>query len=340
MSEFYNQGAVPLSSKAYIPRAFEEAVFQESCAGRWVLLLGPRQHGKTTGLVRLNGKFREAGLTAALVDLQGLPPCGSFPELLRGVADQIRRAMGRDAPRPRAEDQGDLAAWLEGLFPPGGPPVVVIINEAGSIENPQFRNSFYGQIRQLSSLRAYAKPEAIAVRIRFVFAGTFRPETLVLEQNSPFNVCQTIETEDIPLDKAKALATQVDAAMGQFVERAYAIVGGQPFLLQTAFQETSRRSEVPPEAAFTEALEKLPQLAAAHLEGIFSKIIVSPVLVAKVARMVHEGATEFLPADSDCSFLQVLGLARREGPNLVFRNSFYAANAKASPHWWPRQGRG
>ena len=199
MSEFHNQGAVPISSGAYIPRAFEEQVFGEVAVGRWVLLLGPRQHGKTTGLVRLNARFREGGFASVLVDLQGLPPCADFRKLLLWFTDQIGRNLGREIPRPRDENQADVAVWLDAAFAHGGPPPVVIIDEAGSIENTDFRNSFYGQIRQLSSLRADAPEGAIAKRIRFVFAGTFRPETLVHEQNSPFNVCQTVQTDDVSL---------------------------------------------------------------------------------------------------------------------------------------------
>ncbi len=58
MTEFYTQGAVPVSSSAYISRAFEERLIQEVLQGRWVLLLGPRQHGKSTALVRLKAKLK------------------------------------------------------------------------------------------------------------------------------------------------------------------------------------------------------------------------------------------------------------------------------------------
>ncbi len=328
MSDFYNQGAVPLASPAYIPRKFETDIFQEVSTGKWVLLLGPRQHGKSTGLVRLAAKFRNAGLLTALVDLQGLPPCASFPQLLGCFADQIGRSVASAIPRPKTEDQGNVVAWLDAAFPPGGPPVVVIIDEAASIENTEFRNAFYGQIRQISSERAFAPAGAIATRIRFVFAGTFRPETLVQEHNSPFNVCQSIETDDVTCEQAKTLADSVRPEFGVFVAKAHAALNGQPFLLQTVFQETSRRTEMPLESAFNEALDNMQQVAGPHLEGIFSKVVGNPGLAQKVAAMVREGQTDLVPADSDCAFLQILGLAKRQGSKLVFRNSLYAYVAK------------
>jgi hypothetical protein len=338
MSDFYNQGAVPVKSPAYIPRAFEKSVYQDIANGRWVLLLGPRQHGKSTGLVRLAAAFREAGLITALADLQGLPPYTSFPALLSAFADQLERSLGRAIARPKEGDRGNVAAWLEAAFPAGGPPVVVIVDEAASIDNTDYRNAFYGQIRQISSDRAYAAAESISARIRFVFAGTFRPDSLVQQQNSPFNVCQLIETDDVSLGQAQELAKQVNPAFSVFVEKAHAALNGQPYLLQTVFQETSRRTETPIDVAFNEALADMQRLAGGHLEGIFSKIVGNPVLSEKVSRMVREGATDLIPADGNCNYLQVLGLAKRQGNKLVFRNTLYAEVAKNSPQIMPPAG--
>lgn len=335
MSDFYNQGAVPIGSTAYIPRVFEQRVFSEIASGRWVLLLGPRQHGKSSGLVRLNKQLREAGYSSALVDLMGLPPCPSFPDLLRWFTDQIGRNIGRDIPRPRTENQGEVAAWLEAAFPSGKAPVALIIDEAGSIENSQYRNAFYGQIRQINSLKADAAVDSITSRIRFVFAGTFRPETLVQEQNSPFNVCKTVYTDDITLDQATQLANSVNPAVVNFVKAAHDFLNGQPYLLQTVFQDTLSKSELPIEVAFAEALKNLPHSIGPHLEGIFSKIVGNTNLVQKVAQMVQQGSTGVAPADSDYTFLQVLGLAKREDAKLIFRNSLYQEVAKASPQLLP-----
>jgi hypothetical protein len=326
---------VPLSSTAYIPRLFEQRVFGAVTSGRWVLLLGPRQHGKSSGLVRLNTQLRDAGYTTAVVDLQGLPPCPAFPDLLRWFSDQIGRNIRREIPRPRAENQGEVGAWLEAAFPPGATPVAVIIDEAGSIENPQFRNAFYGQIRQISTLKADAAVDSVAARIRFVFAGTFRPETLVQEQNSPFNVCQTVYTDDITLDQATQLANSVNPTVVNFVRAAHELLNGQPYLLQTVFQDTLSKSELPIDVAFAEALQNLPHSVNSHLEGIFSKIVGNTNLVQKVAQMVQHGSTDIAPADSDCAFLQVIGLAKRDAAKLVFRSAFYEKVAKESPQLLP-----
>ncbi len=338
MSEFYNQGAVPLNSKAYVPRSFEEEIYQEIISDRWVLLLGPRQHGKSTGFVRLRKRFQEAQLGVCSVDLQRLPPYETYEQLLRYVCDQLVKSIenGEIVP-PSPESQGDFLSWLSGIFPQGKTPIVVMIDECATIENVKFRNAFYGQIRQISSQRADIQPDDIAARLRFIFSGTFRPESLVHEQNSPFNVCQQVSTDDLTIEQASILATSVHPDVAPFVDRAFEVVGGQPFLLQTIFLETTRSNDASIEDAFTDTINELPTLVANHLEGIFSKIIASPSLVAKVTEMVQSGHTKLFPADSDCSFLQTVGLAKREGMRLVFRNQLYKTIAEESPQLLPDQ---
>src|SRR6266496_147706 len=338
MSEFYNQGAVPLDSTAYVSRLFEEAVYQEIISNRWVLLLGPRQHGKSTGLVRLRKKFKEAGLIVSSVDLQRLPPYEAYTHLLTHISGQLGKSIGIGAiASPHPDAQTDFLSWLNVVFPQGTTPIVIMIDECATIENASFRNSFYGQIRQISSQRADAEATDIAARVRFIFSGTFRPETLVSEQNSPFNVCQLINTDDLTTSQAKELATNVHADVTPFVERAFELVGGQPFLLQTIFLEATRRTDLAFEDALSGALNELRALAASHLEGIFSKIIANPSLVEKVSAMVRDGHTGLIPADSGCSFLQTIGLAKRDGARLVFRNRFYGEVATESPQLLPNQ---
>jgi predicted AAA+ superfamily ATPase len=72
MSNFHTQGAVPLDSPAYVEREFERNVIQNVFNARWVLVLGPRQHGKTTGLIRVNNYLEHSGFLSAFVDFQGL----------------------------------------------------------------------------------------------------------------------------------------------------------------------------------------------------------------------------------------------------------------------------
>ena len=61
--------------------------------------------------------------------------------------------------------------------------MVILIDEASNLKDDDWRNSFYGQLRAIANDRAIAKDGDIARRLRFVFAGTFRPESLLVSQS-------------------------------------------------------------------------------------------------------------------------------------------------------------
>ena len=65
------QGPVPLADNAYVKRPFENELHRELMANRWVLLLGPRQHGKTSALVRLQRALSENRLAGGARRLAG-----------------------------------------------------------------------------------------------------------------------------------------------------------------------------------------------------------------------------------------------------------------------------
>lgn len=332
---FHTQGAVPLASNAYVVREFEDAVFRELLSSRWVLLLGPRQHGKSTGIVRIKQKLNEAGLIVSNVDLQAMPPCESYLDMLRWFSNEIGKRLSISCPYlPNDGDGNSLLSWLKTIFASVIEPIVIIVDEAASIENSIFRNSFYGQIREISSLRA-EDPHELPARLRFVFAGTFRPEALVQEQNSPFNVCETIYTEDLSTEKAKDLVLEIAPDLAEFAERVFAYVGGQPYLIQTIFKKLVDSDVVDFDCKLTEILDELKYDVVSHLDSIFSKIITIPSLVQKISGIVGSNEIPVVPGDSDFAYLQVLGLAKRCNAKLTFRNKFYEEASKNSPQLLP-----
>lgn len=118
------------------------AVFREISANRWVLLLGPRQHGKSTGLVRVKQTLVDAGLVVSTVDLQAMPPCANYQEVLRWFSTEITKRFGKQCPYPPEDGNGILWSWFKTVFCDIVEPIVVIIDEAASIDNANYRNSF------------------------------------------------------------------------------------------------------------------------------------------------------------------------------------------------------
>ncbi|WJS03179.1 AAA-like domain-containing protein [Roseibium aggregatum] len=322
------QGPVPLGDDHYVQRPFEHELLRELMADRWVLLLGPRQHGKTSALVRLQTELSENGVPAAIVDLQAAPAPQSYAEFAAWVGSEVRRQLATaDQPNNDSEDIGVL---LGAALPPGNTPAVILVDEASNIPDTRWRNAFYGQLRAISSRRATARPEDAAARLRFVFAGTFRYESLIDAANSPFNVCERIDTDDLTVDDVCALTCQIlgneNAPLSQPI---FEEVGGQPFLVQKLLSKLQGCEEM--QAALGAEITKLRTGESDHIIDLFRKMLSEPSLAAIGARMVRDGVAPVEAADPDFRYMQVLGLARRAGANLVFRNQLYARIAATSP---------
>jgi hypothetical protein len=155
---------------------------------------------------------------------------------------------------------------------------------------------------------------------------------LVDERNSPFNVCSRIETDDLTLEDATTLWHRVsEEDPGAFVEQAYDLVGGQPYLLQTVFAELDIAELPDREDVFNERIDNLRVGADDHFMAMFRRVLSDQALTQIVQRLVRDGNIQNEPASADFKFAQVVGIARRDSDRLVFRNQLYAAYAGTVP---------
>lgn len=325
----HTQGPVPLDDSDYATRAFELQLVKEVQAGKWVLLLGPRQHGKTSAFLRLRETLSKHATTAALVDLQRAPPFTGYAQLVTWFGRTVAASLGNVA---TIAETDDLATVLAAALPHGNAPVVVLIDEASNIRDDDWRNSFYGQLRAIANDRAVAKDGDIARRLRFVFAGTFRPERLVAEANSPFNTCERIETTDLTIEDIAKLAGDAGLSDPDGAARAiFELVGGQPFLNQKLILEAVGEDDAL--AAIERSVGSLREGGGDHITNLFRKVASDDVLVATVAAVVEQGKIAFEVGNEDQRYLIVLGLLHRDKGSLFFRNRLYGEVAALSPQF-------
>nr|CAD6597729.1 hypothetical protein RTCK_00512 [Rhizobium sp. TCK] len=319
-------GPVPLSNSVYAVRPFETELAREIQAGRWVLLLGPRQHGKTSALLRLQKTLSDNGMRIVLVDLQKTPPFETYASLVTWFARLISKGLGGG----EVSESDDLSALLTEALPKGNFPVIVIVDEASNIQNDGWRNSFYGQLRAISSERAVVGADHIASRLRFIFAGTFRHEKLVAEANSPFNICQRVDSTDLVLDDVVNLAAEAGSKTPcEVADLIHDAVGGQPFLVQKLLDEIVGVDDELEQLRLS--LGKLREGTSDHISNLFRRVISDDGLASVVTRVVTSGATAATAGDDDQNYLTVLGILKRDKGALVFRNKLYAEVASNSP---------
>ena len=321
------QGPVPLGDLDYAERPFELELVRQVQAGRWVLLLGPRQHGKTSALLRLRRTLNQNATLTAMVDLQAKPPFAAYAQLTTWFARKVASALEHEVV---IDETDDLSAALTRALPAGVAPVVVLIDEASNIDNDQWRNSFFGQLRAISSERAAAEDGHIATRLRFVFAGTFRPERLVAEANSPFNICERIDTADLLVGDILRLAEKIGLENPTEISEAiHGAVGGQPYLVQRLLQVNLAADD--PSSAFDDEINRLAD--SDHISNLFRRVLSDEALSGIVSIAATGQEVALSPGNEDQRFLLILGVMARDGRVLQFRNRLYANTAARSPQF-------
>ena len=340
MSDFHFQGSVPITSNAYTRRPFEDQLFTSVMSGRWVLLLGPRQHGKTSSLLRLKGRLWEIPINCAYVTLEKLPPLDSYSDLLQWFATEVAKQIGVQPPTLETT-HADVFEGLNTIVPAGEEKIIIIIDECAGISNEIWRNSFFGQLRAISNLRAEALPGDLANRLTFVFSGTFRQETLIDPMNSPFNICQRLEPEDFDITQARDLVERVKGPnYVDFANIVYQQTGGQPYLLQKVFSAVLDLDHHQIDDAITSSIDELKNGADDHFSNLFGKIFADSKLCTLVGCIITDGSIQNEPASHDIKHLQVLGIAKRNGSSIVIRNEIYKEIGRLSPQLRPDITRG
>lgn len=331
MSEFHTRGVIPVDSHAYVHRDFENTLAREIAKKNWVLLLGPRQHGKSSCLLRLKLKIREEGIACARVDLQSMGVQSDYPSLLRNISKLAAREYGTVLDG-QPVDVDDLEAWLELCAPKTGR-VILFIDEAAAIRS-DFRNIFYSQLRSIAN--GGSDGRTIASRLVCVFSGTFVPQLLVEDSNnSPFNVCTFIYTDDLTFDQACALfSTVITPVDVELVKNVYDLVGGQPYLLQRIFEDLS---QVTTEQRLAEFANVAAQLKRGdddgHATNLFKQVLNSAPLTAVLSKILADGFVSDAPADLDLQFIVTIGIAAKNAAQVKFRNALYREIALLSPQF-------
>jgi hypothetical protein len=336
MKNYHIQGAVPTYSSAYIQRNYEQLIIDNLVRGDWVTLLGPRQHGKTTSLIRIKQALLDMTINVAYIDLQALPPINNFSHLIECVSNAIADSLGIEyVSRPDQGNEDQLEAWLNILLPEIRGPLVIIIDEASGIDNQEWRNTFFGQQRALSNMRADVPSDHLAARLRFLFAGTFRPETLVNTLNSPFNVTETIYTTDLTIKEVTILVQQVEverfSQVEPFIERVFDLVSGHPYLIQYLFSQMRVPEGIDLEAKFIEVTTHLQYGHIDHFQNLIGPILDDIELTTIIATLVQDGHIIIQPGNYNHRYLETLGLVIRNENRLEFRNSLYLNIIRNSP---------
>jgi hypothetical protein len=316
------------TNAAYVVRQFEHDTVMQLSAGSWVSLLGPHKYGKSSALMRIRSRLKESGYSCAFIDLQASgamsEPDHQYPHFLEWFSDRLATEIGTELNRPRKKRRrNQLDHWLKEVATPEFPNVAILIDEAGGVPAP-FRRSFYSQLRAIHNSRGSG--DSLAERLVFAFAGTFRPNRMIDNLNSPFNVSKEIHPNDLTEEEVNELASLgLDDEAAHYGQRAFAETGGQPYYVQHLFKAVQGASNGADarNAAFVSALDELRNGADGHLEDFTRFVDDDPELRALVPRILDR-SLPYDGSDPIHNHAIVTGVARNEEGCLVPRNPIYA----------------
>jgi len=238
-------------SHLYVERAEDGRIAADIRRRNHVALIGARQTGKTSLLLRLRRQLLEEGHMPVYLDLS---PARDEDEdawygYLRSVMVAQLRRDGVDVAVPPIRDRFDFRAALRqiSLELASSRHVVFLIDEVSALP-PDIAERFFSIVRTVFNERE-TFPEF--QRYVFVMAGAFIPEELVRQPSvSPFNIASRIYMGDADREGLARLVHNLErvgcAVSDEVIDRMYHWTGGHLYLTQRlcSILETQHKPEL------------------------------------------------------------------------------------------------
>ena len=321
---FKPNGTLAREDRAYVERSFESRAWSTLTANEWVTLLGPRKYGKSSALVRLRDRLVSGGYACSFIDVQGYGSSETdYGEFLEWFAESVSIDVGSLFTPPDKRHRGYVDVWLNSVISQDVPSTAIFIDEASGVPDA-FRTKFFSQLRAFYNQRGRGGESGqLSSRVVFAFAGTFRPTAMIDNLNSPFNISDEINPDDLTLEQVLGLARLGLGNDGEFFgRRAFEETLGQPFYVQHLLAGV-QRAGTDRMAAFEAGLDELRSGTNAHLEHLVALVKADPELRRLVPRIL-ERKLPFRPGDLVQQYALVSGIARREANRLIPRNPIHA----------------
>lgn len=177
-------GPMPPDHPMYLVReADKESLARVKRQGETLVLLGPRQTGKSSLLNRCLDECSQRNKHFASVDFS-LFDTGKFatlPGLLRELASAFLRELRLTADVAAINGPGDLTWFLEDhLIKAIGGPVVLVIDEVDKVFEQAYRSDFFGMIRGWHNARARVR--SAWKQVDLVLAISTEPHLLMVDR--------------------------------------------------------------------------------------------------------------------------------------------------------------
>jgi serine phosphatase RsbU (regulator of sigma subunit) len=326
---FVTEGPLHPESHLFVGRSAEltqmEAwLMNVRCVGA---VLGARQTGKTSLLLRLRHVFREK-YAFVFIDLEAvagsdLADCLTY--IASEMISQLREQLERDD-FALPTKTNDFLGFLEGCAQAVKTVrIVVLLDEIGALAHET-------SMRLTSAIRAVFTSRHVKPafgRYVFVIAGATDALDVAVGRNSPLkNVAETLYLGDLSKTETAELVGKMfhDSAPESGPQLGQALhdwTNGHPYWTQRLGELLHQQSIPATEQVVTRAVEQLLHTEDRNLPHVFHALDADKTLRDLTAAMIAGTPIAFTRANSAIARLELLGLLRNDRGRCAIRNRIY-----------------
>jgi DNA-binding winged helix-turn-helix (wHTH) protein len=325
---FVTKGPVDPESRLFVGRSEELQKIETwlrsvSCVGA---VLGARQTGKTSLLLRLRHLFREK-YCIVFIDLQAIEGAGPercFAYIAGEIAEHLAHiSVGGEAPLP--QDGETFLKFLQQAAKHAPVRLGVILDEVGSLPAATMLK-LSNAIRAVFTDRL-VKPEY--GRYVFLVAGAADALECTTGRNSPLkNVTETLYLDDLSLAETEQLLEEGlrgawSDSLPEITRLVYTWTRGHPYWTQLLGAALERQSAVPTESTIRDTVRHLLQTEDTNLPHIVKALQGETNSWSLVESMLDGAPISFSRANPVAARLELIGVVKNQGGHCEIRNQIY-----------------
>lgn len=315
-------------SDIYIDRVADNEALSNLLNMNYLLLIEPRQQGKTSLINRLIHNSVMERMVFSYIDVT-TPERTSAKDWYNTLCPRILSQLSHIVPRNKwpyipntSVEWRDFLYQLSILADKAGFRIVIALDEIGAARFPGATN-FFSVMRDIFNSRQIEKSLR---RLTFILSGCFHPRDLIKDDNiSPFNIANRVRLLDFTPEHVIEIVNRgiekVNKATS-IADRIFYWTGGQPYLTQWICSYLQRHSSINDVDMCIEYLRREDEN---HLPSILEHLKANKKLSQYITKLQSGERIKFYPRENKWQAqLELLSLLKSDKEGFcVIRNRVY-----------------
>ena len=315
------------NADVYIERKVDRLVADYVSKGEYVLIVEPRQQGKSSLVNALMRQPRLQDYLFILIDVTVLDKSNEmawYQSLINRVALQLDPFLKSELPATPTNSNGwrNFLSEFALLCAEKKKSIVFALDEIGAVDFPN-STMFFSVLRDIYNSR---QAEPALEYLIFILVGAFHPRELITDDKvSPFNIAQRVRLPDFTLSEVEELVSKggwETEICSILAKRIFEWAGGQPYLSQLLCAYLPAKAG---DGDVDVAAEMIRKLDENHLPNILNRLENKVDLRNYIVRIMQGEKIKFYPREiQKQAQLELLGVIKEDTEGYTsIRNRIY-----------------